>query len=148
MLNGVIKQGTLKSQGLLASKSRMTKKELTRLQLRHTTKKRHRHVVLNVFLITFLYTGTMFAIFHSCGKTPRLSEVLCSAHKDVEISGTVSLSTHVEISTGPVAFVTSRFARTDSTSVTDRVILYKVAVAGFKLDASAEGLTSLKTDVK
>ena len=60
----------------------------------------------------------------------------------------VSSSRRAEISSGPVAFVTSRFARTASTSVTDRVISFKVAVTGLKLVAPVEGSTSLKTDVK
>ena len=50
----------------------------------------------------------MFAIFHSCGKTPWLSDLLYSEHKDVEITGAVSLSRRAEISSGPVAFVVSR----------------------------------------
>ena len=71
-----------------------------------------------------------------------------SEHKDVEITGAVSLSRRAEILSGPVAFVVSRFARTDSTSATDTVILYKVAVAGLDLVASAGRSTSLKTDVR
>ena len=43
------------------------------------------------------------------------------AYKDVEITGVVSSSRRAEISSRPVAFVTPKFAKTVSTSATDRV---------------------------